>query len=170
MKLKRIVMYAIAVVVVLVCNQPGIADPSMRLLIALVGFALLFLIGFLESRRQKRENDDKPIVSVKAEVTGRRTQVEKRGKFHVRVHYLTFTTGDGSVLEFEVSELEFGRFAMNERGTLQYRGWQYLGLRRYDLSGMEPLVQPEAARGDSTPAENTTAPRQTGILTHELEE
>lgn len=163
-KMRRIVMYAIAVAVVLLCNQPEIADSWTRLLIALAGFALLFLIGVVEVRRQKRENDAKPIVSVRAEVTGRRSVMVKRGRSHVRVYYLTFTTEDGSMLEFEVSELEYGRMDNGEHGTLEYRGWEYLGLRRYDLGTMEPVVEKEAGRTDAPSA------TEKGFLTHELEE
>ena len=50
-------------------------------------------------------------------------------------------------------------------GTLEYRGWQYLGLRRYDLGGMAPVIQPEHQVVPDVPAEKVN-----GILTHELEE
>ena len=75
-----------------------------------------------------------------------------------------FTTQDGSTLEFEVSELEYGRMDNGETGTLEYRGWEYLGLRRYDLGTMEPVVEKEAGRADAPSA------TEKGILTHELEE
>ena len=163
--MKRFLMYAVAVVIVLVCNQPDTAaDPTTRLIVGLAGFALLLLLGALEWRRHKRKNDARPIVSVRAEVTGRRSVMELRGKYHVRVYYLTFTTQDGSTLEFEVSELEYGRMDNGETGTLEYRGWEYLGLRRYDLGTMEPVVEKEAGRADAPSA------TEKGILTHELEE
>lgn len=177
MRPRRIAMYAIALAVVWVSSQPEIADPSTRLLIALGSLSVMFLIGFVEERRQKRENDAKPIISVRAEVTGRRSIMEKRGKYHVRVYYLTFTTQDGSTLEFEVSELEYGRLDDGECGTLEYRGWEYLGLRRYDLGDMEPVVHPERDEKRSAPVESLQtvteeAPvrKMDGILTHELEE
>ena len=170
-------MYTIALAVLWVCNQPGIAEPSTRLLIALGCFSVMFLIGFVEERRHKRENDAKPIVSVRAEVTSRRSIMVKRGRYHVRVYYLTFTTQDGSTLEFEVSELEFNRMDDGERGTLEYRGWEYLGLRRYDLGDMEPVVQPERddaslRNAEATQDDDGEAPvrKVDGILTHELDE
>ena len=55
--------------------------------------------------------------------------------------------------------------AMGEEGTLEYRVWQYLGLRRYDLGGMAPVIQPEDQKEPDPPAEKLN-----GILTHELEE
>ena len=161
--MKRYIIYAIVVVLVMVANQADARiDPALRLLICVAGLALLMLIAFLGWLKQKRGNDAKPIISVQAEVTGRRTQVEKRGKYHVRVCYLTFTTQDGSVLAFEVSELEFSRMDMGERGKLEYRGYEYLGLRRYDLGEMAPVVQPEEGAPSRRRAE--------GVLTHELEE
>lgn len=171
--MKRFVMYALAVAIVLVCNQPdSVIDPSARLLTGLVGFALLFLLGLLEWRRHKHENDSKPVVSVRAEVTGRRSVMEKRGKYHVRVYYLTFSTEDGSTLEFEVSDLEFGRMDNGEKGTLEYRGWEYLGLRRYDLGKMEPVVEPEREDGyaSADEAEDASVRKVNGVMTHELEE
>lgn len=142
--MKRFILYALMVVLVLVCRPlVEMAEPSLQLLVGLIVASLILLICFITWHSQKRENDAKPIISVQAEVTGRRYNMEKRGKYHVRVHYLTFTTEDGSNLEFEVSELEFGRFEIGERGKLEYRGWEYLGLRRYDLGEMESVAEQE---------------------------
>ena len=68
--------------------------------------------------------------------------------------------------EFEVSELEFSRLGMGESGTLEFRGWEYLGLRRYDLGDMELLAAPDVQA--ERPADAAVR-KVEGVLTHELE-
>jgi len=164
--MKRILNLLIGTVTFAIFVQPDeVVSLPVRLLVFLIGFGLIGLMKYLQERRERAENDAKPVISVKAAVSGRRSMMVGSRKHRRMAYYLTFRTEDGSQLEFEVSELEFGRHEMGEEGTLEYRGWQYLGLRRYDLGGMAPVIQPEHQVEPDVPAEKAN-----GILTHELEE
>ena len=162
----RILNLLVGTVTFAIFVQPDeVVSLPVRLLVFLIGFGLIGLMQYLQERREQAENDAKPVISVKAAVSGRRSMMVGSRKHRRMAYYLTFRTEDGSQLEFEVSELEFGRHEMGEEGTLEYRGWQYLGLRRYDLGGMAPVIQPEDQKEPDPPAEKLN-----GILTHELEE
>lgn len=170
--MKRILNFLIGSILFVIFIQPDeVVSLPVRLLVFLIGFVLLALLDQVEQRRIRRENDAKPITSVKASVTGRRSMMVGSRKRRRMAYYLTFTTEDGSSLEYEVSELEFGRLGMGESGTLEYRGWQYLGLRRYDLGKMEPVAEPEEERCTNDAEHNGEAVRRVnGVLAHELEE
>lgn len=139
----------------------------MRLLGFLVCWSIGFGAGVLAYRRRKAANEKLPVISVRACVVSRRMDVIGQGKTRRKVWYLTFQTSEDKLIEFEVSEIEYGRFEDGESGTLEYRGWEYLGMRRYDLGDMKPVVQPE--RTEQLP-EVRSAEKTQGILTHELED
>lgn len=141
MRLLNFVIGTVAVVFFLMPEEQ-VALP-VRMAVFLVGCGLLALLDHLQRRREKRANAARPIVSVRAEVCSRRSMWVGSKRHRRLAYYLTFRTEDGSELEFEVSELEFSRLGMGESGTLEYQGWQYLGLRRYDLGRMTPVVQME---------------------------
>lgn len=169
----RFLNFVIGTVTAIVFLQPEekISLP-IRILVFLIGAGLIFLLEIVSDRKRKKENDAKPLVSVRARVTNRRSIMVGRGRYRHMAYYLTFTTEDGSTMEFEVSELEFSRLGMGEEGTLEYRGWQYLGLRRYDLGKMAPVVaSPEATKQAAEAAQPSAGGQKTnGVMTHELED
>lgn len=163
----KLLNFLIGTVAVLVFIQPEeTVSMPVRLLVFLVGGGLLALLDYLQRRREKRENDAKPLTSIPARVTDRRSIMVGKGRYRRKAYYLTFTTEDGSMHEFEVSELEFSRLGMGESGTLEFRGWEYLGLRRYDLGDVEPVAAPDVQA--ERPADAAVR-KVEGVLTHELE-
>lgn len=153
--------------IVIFSAPDGVIPFPMRILGFLICWGIGFGAGVLAHRRRKVANDKLPVTSVRARVVNRRTAVVGRGRTRRQVWYLSFQTEEDEFLEFQVSEIEYGRFEDGEAGTLEYRGWEYLGLRRYDLGDMKPVVQPER---DVPCAEIQSGNKADGILTHELEE
>ena len=121
---------------VVIMNLPDDVLPlPWRVLGSAVCFGVFLLTALLDYRRRKKANDKLPITAVSATVVGRRIELVGPSSIRRRAYFLSFRTEAGETLEFEVSEIDYGRFDDGDSGTLEYRGWQYLGMRRYDLSG-----------------------------------
>lgn len=134
----------------------SLSDEQVSILVKLLVFTVcwggVILLTELEKRQRLQKNAERPIVTIRAKVADRRSITRGTGKYKRRFCFLTFVLSVGDERkEFEVSEAEAKRYPIGEEGYLQYRGWQYLGFRRYLL---------EEAEG-KTPE---------GILLHELEE
>lgn len=127
-----------------------------KLLVFSVCWGGVMLLTEMEKRQRQRKNAERPMVTIRAKVADRRSITRGTGKYKQRVYFLTFVLSVGDERkEFEVSEAEAKRYPIGEEGYLQYRGWQYLGFRRYLLD--------DAAEKQEKTADD-------GILLHELEE
>ena len=176
----------------------GMAEQSGNPVHVLAGggcIGLVVLLSLLNDRLRRQENEKKPIIEVEATVLGHYTRRERVGRTTVTRWYITFRPADGSPnVEFEVSELDFDDFDIDETGLLRYRGWEFLSFGVKDKSGSKPMAplpeeyepkpEPEsaaqrtarrlhalwtrfmAAKGKQ---ENVSEPND-GILTHEIDE
>lgn len=153
---------------IVIASMPDDIVPfPMRVIGFLVCWSIGFGAGMLAHRRRKAANNKLPVISVRARVVSRRIAIDGYGKTRRKVWYLTFQTQEDQFIEFEVSEIEYGRFEDGEAGTLEYRGREYLGMCRYDLGDMKPVVQPDQPETLSDGAELPS--ESAGILTHEIE-
>lgn len=105
----------------------------------LIFWGAALLLQLLEQRRRRDVNVMRTITAVQAKVVARRIDWVGSERCRRRAYYLRFATDTGESLEFEVSEIEYSRFEDGESGTLEYRGNEYLGLRRYDLGELKPV-------------------------------
>lgn len=122
----------------------GLPDEVLALPLRLAAFLMCWSVGLglllLDARRRRRKNAQEPRQSVAAQVVGHRMQAAGKDSYRRVLYYVSFRTEAGEQLEFEVSEIEWNRLECGEKGVLEYQGWQYLGLRRYDLGGMKPVA------------------------------
>lgn len=122
----------------------GLLDEALALPLRLAAFLMCWGVGLglllLDARRRRRMNAQKPRQSVAAQVIGHRMQAAGKDSYRRMLYYVSFRTEAGEQLEFEVSEIEWNRLECGEKGVLEYQGWQYLGLRRYDLGDMKPVA------------------------------
>lgn len=122
----------------------GLPDEALALPLRLAAFLICWGVGvgllLLDARRRRRKNAQKPRQSVAAQVIGHRMQAAGKDSYRRVLYYVSFRTEAGEQLEFEVSEIEWNRLECGEKGVLEYQGWQYLGLRRYDLGDMKPVA------------------------------
>lgn len=122
----------------------GLPDEVLALPLRLAAFLMCWGVGMglllLDARRRRRKNAQKPRQSVAAQVIGHRMQAAGKDSYRRMLYYVSFRTEAGEQLEFEVSEIEWNRLECGEKGVLEYQGWQYLGLRRYDLGDMKPVA------------------------------
>lgn len=122
----------------------SLPDEVLALPLRLAGFLMCWGAGIglvlLDARRRRRKNAQQPHQSIAAQVTGHRMQAAGKDSYRRMLYYVSFRTEAGEQLEFEVGEIEWNRLECGEKGVLEYQGWQYLGLRRYDLGDMKPLA------------------------------
>ena len=176
----------------------GMAEQSGSLVYVLAGggcIGIVVLLSLLNDRIRRLENEKKPITEVEATVVGHYIRRDRAGRTTVTRWYITFRPTDGSPnVEFEVSELDFDDFDINETGLLRYRGWQFLSFGVKDKSAIKP-VAPLPEEYESKPEPESRVQRATrklhalwtrfmnskekratvpelddGILTHEIEE
>lgn len=158
---------------VVIMNLP---DDVLALPLRLLGFLICWctfaLGGWLYYRRRKAANDRLPVTSVRARVIGRRTDMVGPAKTRRKAYYLKFQPEEGETLEFEVSGIEYGRFDDGDSGRLDYRGWEYLGMRRYDLGDMTPVTRTTTGADDAAERAAADAPvsKADGMPDHEREE
>lgn len=162
--------------------------------ICIVGVMLIF--SWLNDRYRRRMNAQNPVTTVEASVVSHRITREKAGGQHIIRYYVTFRPEDGSPnREFEVSQLDFEDFDVNETGPLRYRGWEFLSFGVKDKSAFKPMAplaeeyegKPEPKVGMQRLAdwmrslgarlrtrtaqqEKAVPDKHDSILTHELEE
>lgn len=167
MKGLKIVNLSLAIVALFFFSQPDeVVSLPLRLLVFGVCFGLVFLLHVLQERKQRRENAEKPIATVRAKLVGRRTEAYGSGRNRRVVWFLAFKPCDGGeAMEFEVSEAEASRYDMGEEALLQYQGWQYLGFRRYIFEDA-----PRRNERESTQLDKQKHEADNSVLTHELEE
>lgn len=160
---------------------------------------LAVLCGFLEDRMKRQDNQKKPVTAVEATVLSHRTVRERVGRSNYVInYYVCFRTAEGKRLEFQVSELDYDDFDVDETGPLRYRGWEFLSFGVRDKSAVKPIAPlpeeydlpreqkrgtapwrrtmtdkrraaPEKRDGRAVP-EQTASGKNDGILTHELDE
>lgn len=122
----------------------GLLDEVLALPLRLAAFLMCWSVGLglllLDARRRRRKNAQEPRQSVAAQVIGHRMQAAGKDSYRRMLYYVSFRTEAGEQLEFEVSEIEWNRLECGEKGVPEYQGWQYLGLRRYDLGDMKPVA------------------------------
>lgn len=122
----------------------GLPDEALALPLRLAAFLMCWGAGIslllLDARRRRWKNAQQPRQSVTAQVIGHRMQAAGKDSYRRMLYYVSFRTEAGEQLEFEVSEIEWNRLECGEKGVLEYQGWQYLGLRRYDLGDMKPVA------------------------------
>lgn len=192
---RRVIGFGAAVLLISATGENTMRFRLLAVLLLVVGLLISMLIAYF----QRKENEQKPIVTVEASVVSHRTIREKVGRNTAIRYYITFRPVDGGMsVELEVSELNFEDFDLDETGTLRYRGWEFLSFGLKDKSGIEPIAplpeeyepRPEPKRRriplkecirslwtrharhyapQKTETESTPA-KDPGILTHELDE
>ena len=195
-RLRKFLSWVSAVAAFLLCYAGYSSENLAMYLAGLCICAVMFVIYGLHDRARRKLNAEKPITTVDASVVGHRIAQEKAGSKHIIRYYITFRPADGSPnCEFEVSQLDFEDFDVNETGPLRYRGWEFLsfGVKdKSDFKPMAPLAEEYEAKPEPTsriqklahyvltlwqkmrtkPAQHEVDMRadDNGILTHELEE
>ncbi|MDR1465641.1 MAG: DUF2500 domain-containing protein [Oscillospiraceae bacterium] len=98
----------------------------------IVAIALICTLG------QWRKNNQAPVLTVQAFVSGKRTEdssfMMMSGDVPMWIedttHYAAFQVPSGDCLEFHISGSEYAQFREGDRGDLTFQGKRYLGFRR----------------------------------------
>lgn len=83
-------------------------------------------------------NNQQPVLSVAARITGKRTNTSNHnhmmnGHMHhssSTTYYVTFEVESGDRMELKVSGHEYGMLSEEDLGTLTFQGTRYLGFER----------------------------------------
>lgn len=101
----------------------------------------IFVVAAVRGAKQWHENNQSPILEVRARVVSRRTDVNIRhhhdadnmGMDHTTSstdYYVTFEVTSGDRMEFSVSGREYGMLVEQDEGMLKFQGTRYLGFTR----------------------------------------
>jgi hypothetical protein len=109
-----------------------------------IGFVVVFgliLYRVVLSARQYKRNNDSPVLTVDAKVTGKRMDVNDYRHasmsnntmdvgYSQTYYYVTFEVESGDRMEFHVVNEEYGMLAEGDLGKLTFQGTRYMGFQR----------------------------------------
>lgn len=97
-------------------------------------FMIVFVGSIVKSLRQKRQNDQSPILTVDVIIIDKYTDVHSHRHDNHRHYnttfYVTFEVESGDRLVLEVNEQDYGYLIVNDKGKLTFQGTRYLGFER----------------------------------------
>lgn len=113
-------------------------------IIVILGFIFVFgmiIVGAVRGAREWKRNNDSPVLSVKAKVISKRSDVRIHRRHAGTDHhmhstssstsyFITFEVESGDRMEFLVPDKEYGMLIENDMGTLTFQGTRYLGFER----------------------------------------
>jgi len=107
-----------------------------------IGFIAVFgmvVMTFVSAARQKRKDDNSPVLTVAASIVTKRADVRHTsshsgtGMNHIhtyRHYYATFQVESGDRMELEVQENMYGLLAEGDYGRLTFQGKRFLNFDR----------------------------------------
>lgn len=92
----------------------------------------VIVVQIVSSIVRWNKNNQSPRLSVKATITGKRTDVSggARNSSAFTTYYVTFQVESGDRMELQVDSTEYGMMAEGDQGTLQFQGTRFLGFNR----------------------------------------
>ncbi len=116
-------------------------------IIITIGFILIFgmiIFTFINSARQKHQDDISPVLTVPASMVTKRSDVRQSATHtstnhlnHIhtyRRYYATFQVESGDRMELELKENVYGLLAEGDYGKLTFQGKRFINFER-DLKG-----------------------------------
>lgn len=112
--------------------------------LVVIGFVVvigMFVVTAVRSAKQWHENNQSPVLEVRAKVVSRRTDVtyhHHHDADHMAMdhttsstdYYVTFEVASGDRMELALSGQEYGLLAEQDEGMLKFQGTRYLGFTR----------------------------------------
>ena len=94
-----------------------------------------FIRGIARQEKEKRTNDNSPVLDVHATIVSKRQDVSsygssENGRRVDTTYYVTFQVESGDRIEFHVSGQEYGLLVEGDHGNLSFQGTRYLGFER----------------------------------------
>lgn len=106
----------------------------MMVLFFLTFIATIGLIIFMIVRTvsEQKKNDSQPKLTVPATVLSKRTDLYRRRNMGIgsTVYFVTFQVQSGDRIELHLSGRDFGLLQEGDRGSLTFRGREFLGFTR----------------------------------------
>ncbi|HHU19257.1 MAG TPA: DUF2500 domain-containing protein [Bacilli bacterium] len=112
---------------------------SVLFVIAFLIILSIFIVGIVQSFKQRKKDDASPVLDVEAKLVTKRTDVSRHHQStnsdHVHntsqtTYYVTFEVQSKDRLEFVVTGTEYGQLVENDTGKLTFQGSRYLGFDR----------------------------------------
>ena len=111
-------------------------------IIITIGFILIFgmiIFTFINSARQKHQDDISPVLTVPASMVTKRSDVRQSANHLNHIHtyrryYATFQVESGDRMELELKENVYGLLAEGDYGKLTFQGKRFINFER-DLKG-----------------------------------
>ncbi|WP_201712723.1 DUF2500 domain-containing protein [Rossellomorea arthrocnemi] len=104
-----------------------------------IGIIFVIVISFvlftaIKGVSQWNQNNQSPVMNVRAKVLGKRTAVKGGGESRAYNHYfITFEMESGDRMELKVKDADYGMLVEGDEGELTFQGTRYLGFERQGL-------------------------------------
>ena len=92
----------------------------------------LMIFMIVRSVSAQKKNDSQPKLTVPATVISKRTDLYRRRNMGIgsTVYFVTFQVQSGDRIELHLSGQEFGLLQEGDRGSLTFRGREFIGFTR----------------------------------------
>lgn len=109
--------------------------PFMAVMMVLFFLVFVFVIGmiiFMIARAMSEKNDMQPRLTVAATVLSKRTDIyrHRSASGGNTVYFATFQVQSGDRIELHLSGRDFGLLQEGDRGSLTFRGREFIGFTR----------------------------------------
>lgn len=124
-------------------GNTGILFTFVPILVMAIFVVVLVIIIYrlVQSAQQWKKNNDSPVLTVEAKVTGKRTDVSHYHHANMSnntmdmgysstYYYVTFEVSSGDRIEFHVADTEYGLLSEGDKGSLTFKGTRYLSFER----------------------------------------
>ena len=112
--------------------------------VILIGFVVVFGIiisRFVQEARERRQNNNSPVLTVAASVVAKRADVSyyhrsmntdnmQNMNYSTTTYYVTFQVPSGDRMELRVQDNEYGLLVEGDTGNLTFQGTRYLDFQR----------------------------------------
>lgn len=113
--------------------------------VILIGFVVVFGIiisRFVQEARERRQNNNSPVLTVAASVVAKRADVSyyhhrpmnmdnmQNMNYSTTTYYATFQVPSGDRMELRVQDNEYGLLVEGDTGNLTFQGTRYLDFQR----------------------------------------
>ena len=106
------------------------AFESVFLLVFLIMIGI-FVFNLFRSISEYADNNQLPVLSVEATVTGKRISINRRNNTTSTSYYATFEVESGDRIEFRVNGKEYGMLRENDYGRVTFQGTHYIDFEQY---------------------------------------
>lgn len=111
--------------------------PFMAVMMVLFFLVFVFVIGMIifmiaRAMSEKKKNDMQPRLTVAATVLSKRTDIYRHRSASEgnTVYFVTFQVQSGDRIELHLSGRDFGLLQEGDRGSLTFRGREFIGFTR----------------------------------------